>query len=107
MSPELQSRTRLQFPNLKKPTFKVCCDFLVDFGGGAAPGARNPQKNAQDVSKQHMSALPPNAQFTLRQALAGVTALAIRENGRGGHAAPREDLAIEFALDRFNAAKFA
>ena len=72
---------------------------LVQFG--EAQHAKTPQQNP-DVWKQRMSALPPNAQITLRQALAGVAATSpSAKMDEATLLRLAEDLAIKFALDRF------
>ncbi len=72
---------------------------LVQFG--EAQQAKTPQQNP-DVWKQRMSALPPNAQVTLRQALAGVAATSpSAKMDEATLLRLAEDLAIKFALDRF------
>ena len=72
---------------------------LVQFG--EAQHAKTPQQNP-DIWKQRMSALPPNAQITLRQALAGVAATSpSAKMDEATMLRLAEDLAIKFALDRF------
>ena len=72
---------------------------LVQFG--EAQHAKTPQQNPE-VWKQRMSALPPNAQITLRQALAGVAATSpSAKMDEATMLRLAEDLAIKFALDRF------
>ena len=72
---------------------------LVQFG--EAQAAKTPQQNP-DVWKQRMSALPPNAKITLRQALAGVAAASpSAKMDEATLLRLAEDLAIKFALDRF------
>jgi PilZ domain len=72
---------------------------LVQFG--EAQHAKTPQQNP-DVWKQRMSSLPPNAQITLRQALAGVAAKSpSAKMDEVTLLRLAEDLAIKFALDRF------
>ena len=72
---------------------------LVQFG--EAQHAKTPQQNP-DVWKHRMSALPPNAQITLRQALAGVAATSpSAKMDEATLLRLAEDLAIKFALDRF------
>jgi hypothetical protein len=72
---------------------------LVQFG--EAQHAKTPQQNP-DIWKQRMSALPPNAQITLRQALAGVAATSpSAKMDEATLLRLAEDLAIKFALDRF------
>jgi hypothetical protein len=72
---------------------------LVQFG--EAQHAKTPQQNPA-VWKQRMSALPPNAQVTLRQALAGVAATSpSAKMDEATLLRLAEDLAIKFALDRF------
>ena len=72
---------------------------LVQFG--EAQHAKTPQQNP-DIWKQRMSALPPNAQITLRQALAGVAASSpSAKMDEATLLRLAEDLAIKFALDRF------
>ena len=72
---------------------------LVQFG--EAQHAKTPQQNP-DVWKQRMSSLPPNAQITLRQALAGVAATSpSAKMDEATLLRLAEDLAIKFALDRF------
>ncbi|HUO35762.1 MAG TPA: PilZ domain-containing protein [Candidatus Acidoferrum sp.] len=68
---------------------------------GEAQSLKNPQLDAT-VWQQKLAALAPNAQFSLRQALAGVAASA--PSSKLDEAALlrlAEDLAIRFALDRF------
>jgi hypothetical protein len=71
---------------------------LVQFGEAQhAKTQQNP-----DVWKQRMSSLPPNAQITLRQALAGVAATSpSAKMDEATLLRLAEDLAIKFALDRF------
>ena len=72
---------------------------LVQFG--EAQQAKTPQQNPE-VWKQRMSSLPPNAQITLRQALAGVAATSpSAKMDEATLLRLAEDLAIKFALDRF------
>ncbi len=72
---------------------------LVQFG--EAQHAKTPQQKPE-VWKQRMSALPPNAQVTLRQALAGVAATSpSAKMDEATLLRLAEDLAIKFALDRF------
>jgi len=72
---------------------------LVQFG--EAQHAKTPQQNP-DIWKQRMSSLPPNAQITLRQALAGVAATSpSAKMDEATLLRLAEDLAIKFALDRF------
>jgi hypothetical protein len=72
---------------------------LVQFG--EAQHSKTPQQNP-DIWKQRMAALPPNAQITLRQALAGVAATSpSAKMDEATMLRLAEDLAIKFALDRF------
>ncbi len=72
---------------------------LVQFG--EAQQAKTSQQNPE-VWKQRMSSLPPNAQITLRQALAGVAATSpSAKMDEATLLRLAEDLAIKFALDRF------
>jgi hypothetical protein len=72
---------------------------LVQFG--EAQHAKSPQNNPA-VWQQRMAALPQNAQVTLRQALAGVAATSpSAKMDEGTLLRLAEDLAIKFALDRF------
>jgi hypothetical protein len=72
---------------------------LVQFG--EAQQAKTPQQNPE-VWKQRMSSLPANAQITLRQALAGVAATSpSAKMDEATLLRLAEDLAIKFALDRF------
>ena len=72
---------------------------LVQFG--EAQQAKTPQQNPE-VWKQRMSSLPHNAQITLRQALAGVAATSpSAKMDEATLLRLAEDLAIKFALDRF------
>ncbi|MGA8143867.1 MAG: PilZ domain-containing protein [Candidatus Acidiferrales bacterium] len=72
---------------------------LVQFG--EAQHTKSPQHNPA-VWQQRMAALPPNAQVTLRQALAGVAATSpSAKMDEGTLLRLAEDLAIKFALDRF------
>lgn len=68
---------------------------------GEAQSLKNPQLDST-VWQQKLASLPPNAQWTLRQALAGMVASA--PSSKMDEAALlrlAEDLAIRFALDRF------
>jgi len=72
---------------------------LVQFG--EAQHSKTPQNNPL-IWKERMASLPQNAQVTLRQALAGVAAKS--PSAKMDEAALlrlAEDLAIKFALDRF------
>ncbi|MGH9747407.1 MAG: PilZ domain-containing protein [Candidatus Acidiferrales bacterium] len=72
---------------------------LVQFG--EAQHAKSPQNNPA-VWQQRMASLPQNAQVTLRQALAGVAATSpSAKMDEGTLLRLAEDLAIKFALDRF------
>jgi len=75
---------------------------LAQFGEAAAAHASKPQDLDQAIWQQKLSSLPQNAQLTLRQALASVAAKTpsakVDETTLLRLA---EDLAIRFALDRF------
>ena len=72
---------------------------LVQFG--EAQQAKAPPQNPA-VWQQRISSLPPNAQVTLRQALAGVAATSpSAKMDEATLLRLAEDLAIKFALDRF------
>jgi hypothetical protein len=69
---------------------------------GEASHGKNPQQLDQTAWKQKLALLPQNAQVTLRQALAGVAAKSPSSKvDEAMLLRLSEDLAIRFALDRF------
>jgi len=75
---------------------------LAQFGEAAAAHANNPKELDPTAWQQKLSSLPQNAQITLRQALASVAAKT--PSAKVDEAMLlrlAEDLAIRFALDRF------
>jgi hypothetical protein len=90
----------LELPVLKEAELQSLLRLLAQFG--EASQSNNPNQLDQQTWQQKLASLPQNAQVTLRQALAGVAAKTpsakVDETMLLRLA---EDLAIRFALDRF------
>jgi hypothetical protein len=90
----------LELPVLKEAELQSLLRLLAQFG--EASHSNNPNQLDQQTWQQKLASLPQNAQVTLRQALAGVAAKTpsakVDETMLLRLA---EDLAIRFALDRF------
>ena len=87
-------------PPLEEAEMQSLLRLLAQFG--EASQAKNPQQLDQVTWQQKFAALPQNAQVTLRQALAGVAAKSPSTKvDEAMLLRLAEDLAIRFALDRF------
>lgn len=87
-------------PPLKEAELQSLLRLLAQFG--EASHSKNPNQLDQQLWQQKLASLPQNAQVTLRQALASVAAKT--PNAKVDEAMLlrlAEDLAIRFALDRF------
>jgi len=90
----------IELPPLKEAELQSLLRLLAQFG--EASQSKNPNQLDQLMWQQRLASLPANAQVTLRQALAGVAAKTpTAKVDEAMLLRLAEDLAIRFALERF------
>lgn len=90
----------IELPQLKEAELQSLLRLLAQFG--EASQSKNPTQLDQQAWQQKLASLPQNAQVTLRQALATVAAKTPKAKvDEAMLLRLAEDLAIRFALDRF------